>query len=209
LIGAPVPKEDSGTRRHVLDVTEMLLATRLSSELRLIEVAREADVVVQTIYYHFGSFGRLIAEAQMSAYLRIIEPSRQYLAIAEVAIAECNEEAYWKAIGDDIERLWSFRGSGDEWRISKLLIDVVSDPHVRLEFRALLDVQFERWINVVEAGQRRGWVNAEMDPSVLVAFGWAATNGQEILSNTTMVRYTARGIRDFWLQVGRVKKMET
>ncbi|MHB8380615.1 MAG: TetR/AcrR family transcriptional regulator [Acidimicrobiales bacterium] len=112
-----MPKEGSGTRRYILDATERSLSTRPSVELRIAEVAHDADVAVQTIYYHFGSFGRLIAEAQMSAYLRMAEPSRQYLAIAEFAVAEGDEEAYRKALGDNVEHLWSFMSGGDEWRI--------------------------------------------------------------------------------------------
>jgi AcrR family transcriptional regulator len=189
----------------VLDVTEALLSKHLSSELHLVGVAEEADVAVQTIYYHFGSFGRLIAEAQMSAYLRMTEPSRQYLAIAEVAIAEGNEDAYWTAIGDDIQRAWSLRSHGDEWRTPKLLFDVLSEPHVRLEFCALLDIQFERWINVIEGGQRCGWVKSDLDVSIAVASCWAATNGQAILSNASVGRFTAEGMRDFWLKIGRLK----
>ncbi len=95
-----MPREDSKTRRYVLEVTERMLSKEPRNELRITEVAHEADVAVQTIYYHFGSFGRLIAEAQMAAYFQIAEPSRQYLAIAEVAATEGNEEAYWNAIGD-------------------------------------------------------------------------------------------------------------
>ncbi len=105
----------------------------------------------------------------------------------------------------DIERLWSIRNSGDEWRVAKLLIDILAEPQVRIEFGALLDVQFERWINVVEAGKRRGWVRPNLDASLAVASLWAATNGQAILSNTTKVRYTAEDVRNFWVQVGRVE----
>lgn len=116
--------EGSGTRRHILDVTVKLLSTRSSVELRIADVARDSDVAVQTIYYHFGSFGRLIAEAQMSAYLRMAEPSRRYLNVAEVAIVEGDEEIYRKALEDNVEHLWSLTSGDDDWRISKLLIDV-------------------------------------------------------------------------------------
>lgn len=139
-----MPTEGSGTRRYILNTTESLLSARSSVELRIAEVARDADVAVQTIYYHFGSFGRLIAEAQMSAYVGMAEPSRMYLDIAEVAVAVGDEEAYWNALGDNVEYLWSLMSGGDEWRISKMLIDIWSEPHVRLKFCELLDVEGPR-----------------------------------------------------------------
>jgi hypothetical protein len=92
---------------------------------------------------------------------------------------------------------------GDEWRISKLLIDVWSEPDVRLKFCELLDVQFERWVNVIEAGKRRGWFNSELDAPALVASCWAATNGQAILSKLSKVSITPKGVRNFWAQIGR------
>jgi AcrR family transcriptional regulator len=199
-----VPAEGSGTRRHILEATEKLLSTRSSVELRIAEVAHDSDVAVQTIYYHFGSFGRLIAEAQMSAYLHMAEPSRRFLNVAEVAATEGDEDAYRMALGDNIEHLWSFMNGGDEWRISKLLIDVWSDQHVRLRFCELLDVQFERWIAVIEAGKRRGWFNPELDAPALIASCWAATNGQAILSNMSRVRFTPGDIRNLWAQIGKI-----
>ncbi|MHB8380633.1 MAG: hypothetical protein ACYDB2_12120 [Acidimicrobiales bacterium] len=67
-------------------------------------------------------------------------------------------------------------------------------------------MQFERWVNVIEAGKRRGWFDPELDAPALVASCWAATNGQAILSNTTKVRVTPKGVRDFWAQIGKVAK---
>jgi AcrR family transcriptional regulator len=196
-------RESSATRRCIHDAAESLLSTRSSVDLRIVDVAHDANVAVQTIYYHFGSFGRLIAEAQMSAYLRMAEPSRNCLAAAEVAVSEVNEENLKKAVGDLVEHLWSFTCGGDEWGISKLLIDIWSEPPVRSRFCEVLDKQLEGWINVIEDGKRRGWFDAELDAPILVASWWAASHGRALLSNTANIRASAKDVRVFWCKIAK------
>src|SRR5271170_5508049 len=133
--------ESSGTKRHILDAAEKILADRPSSDIHIADIAEGASVAVQTLYYHFGSLKQLIAEAQASAYLRMVEPLHKYLLAAE------------QAIGDEVALAWSYGFSGDKWRIPKLFIDIWADPKTQEAFSEGLERQFERWINVIESGK--------------------------------------------------------
>ncbi len=48
-------REDSGTRRHILDVVETMISEDGGNRIQISEVANRANVAVQTIYYHFES----------------------------------------------------------------------------------------------------------------------------------------------------------
>jgi AcrR family transcriptional regulator len=197
--------ESSGTKRHILDAAEKILADRRSSDIRIADIAEEASVAVQTLYYHFGSLKQLIAEAQASAYLRMVEPSHKFLLAAEQAVLDEDEQTYWQAIGDDVELAWSYGFHGDKWKIPKLFVDIWADPKTQEEFSEGLERQFERWINVIEAGKSLGWVDPDVDTYALIVANWGASNGQAVFSPHSKIQYTPRSIRDFFEEIAMKK----
>jgi AcrR family transcriptional regulator len=197
--------ESSGTKRHILDAAEKILADRRSSEIHIADIAEEANVAVQTLYYHFGSLRQLIAEAQASAYLRMVEPLHKYLLAAEQAVLDEDEQTYWQAIGDDVALAWSYGYSGDKWKIPKLFIDIWADPKTQEEFTEGLERQFERWINVIEAGKALGWVDPDVDTYALIVANWGASNGQAVFASASKIHYTPESIRDFFQEIAMKK----
>ena len=147
------------TRRHIVESVVKLLAQRPSREIHLADVAERAHVGVQTIYYHFDSRTQLIAEAQALTYYRLTEPFHEYITKAEKALRDEDQESFWSAIGDNVTLAWSFGHSDDRWRVVKLLIDISEDPTAQRQFWDSLEVQFERWIDIVEAAKIQGWVD--------------------------------------------------
>ncbi|MGA7836099.1 MAG: TetR/AcrR family transcriptional regulator, partial [Acidimicrobiales bacterium] len=143
-------KGGTDTRRHIIEITETMLAERPSSEIHQADIAEQAHVGVQTIYYHFDSRNQLIAEAQASTYGRLTEPLHQFLLSAEAALLDEDEAGFWSALGDNVVLAWSYGHTGDRWRIPKLMIDIASDSKTQREFGEKLEVQLDRWINVVE-----------------------------------------------------------
>jgi AcrR family transcriptional regulator len=198
--------ESSGTKRLILDAAEKILTDRRSSDIHIADIAEEANVAVQTLYYHFGSLRQLIAEAQVSAYLRLVEPLHKYLLAAEQAVLANDEQTYWQSIGDDVELAWSYGFSGDKWKIPKLLIDIWADSATQEAFSEGLDRQFERWVSLIESGKTLGWVDPDVDTYALIAANWGASNGQAVFANNSRIHYTPESIRDFFQEVAMKKR---
>jgi AcrR family transcriptional regulator len=198
-----LPKDNSNTRRHILSAVVTMLDNRSSGDIRVAEVALRASVSVKTIYYYFESLTQLIAQAQVATYVRVVEPLHQSLAIAEIAVSESDEVTFWKAIGDNVLLAWSNGQGGDGWRISRLLVDISSDIETQREFSRQVDVQFERWISVIEAAKERGWIKLKLNSEALIAVCWASTNGQSIFSLSSMMNCSPESARDFFLQASK------
>jgi AcrR family transcriptional regulator len=198
-------KGGTDTRRHIIEVTETMLSERPSSELHLADIAERAHVGVQTIYYHFDSRNQLIAEAQASTYGRLTEPLHAYLVLAEAALLEEDESGFWAALGENTMLAWTYGHSGDRWRIPKLMIDIASDSKTQREFGEKLEVQLERWINVIEQSKRLGWIDPEIDTYALITSCWAASIGQALFANSSKIYYTPQSIRDFFTSIAIAK----
>jgi AcrR family transcriptional regulator len=198
-----VGKGVGGTRRHIIESAEVLLAQRGSSELHLADVAELAHVGLQTIYYHFDSRTQLIAEAQASAYFRLIGPLHEYLGTAEKALVDRDEEKFWTALSENLVLAWSYGKDDDQWRITKLLVDIWADEKTRVEFRAGLEIQVERWINAINAAKPLGWIRPNLDTYALVTSCWAASIGQALFVNSATIHYTPESIRDFFVEIAR------
>jgi AcrR family transcriptional regulator len=196
-----VSKGDTNTRQHIIDVTESMLSERSSSEIHLADIADQAHVGVQTIYYHFQSRNQLIAEAQATAYAHLTMPLHEYLVMAEIAIVEEDEATFWNAMGEIVTLSWTHGQHGDQWKISKLLIDIWLDEKTQLAFSERLEIQFDRWINVIEAAKPLGWIDPEIDTYALITTCWAASIGQSLFARTTKICYTPQSIRDFFISI--------
>lgn len=192
----------SRTRRHIIEITEVMLTERTSSEIHLADIAERAHVGVQTIYYHFDSRTQLIAEAQASAYARLTEPLHHYLIAAEAALLSADGNGFWSALSDNMALAWSYGLEGDDrWRIPKLLIDIASDSKTQREFSEQLETQLERWINVVEKSKELGWIDPELDTYALITSCWAASVGQALFTNSSKIYYTPESMRDFFINI--------
>ncbi len=197
------------TRRHIVESVVKLLAQRPSHEIHLADVAERAHVGVQTIYYHFDSRTQLIAEAQVLTYYRLTEPFHEYITTAEKALEDEDQESFWSAIGDNVALAWSFGNSDDRWRVVKLLIDISEDPTAQRQFWDSLEVQFERWIDIVEAAKLLGWVDSEIDASALVSASCAAPIGQALFAKSSKIHFTPQSMRDFVVNLAMAKPKRT
>ena len=75
-----------GTRGHIIEVAQAMLAERPSGDIHLADIAEGAHVGVQTIYYHFDSRNQLIAEAQAAIYKNLTEPQHENQIVAEASL---------------------------------------------------------------------------------------------------------------------------
>ena len=122
---------------------------------------------------------------------------------AEKALVDRDEAKFWKALSENLVLAWSYGKDDDQWRITKLLVDIWADEKTRVEFRAGLEIQVERWINAIDAAKPLGWIRPELDTYALVTSCWAASIGQALFVNSAKIHYTPESIRDFFVEIAR------
>lgn len=194
-------REHSRTRAHILEAVESMLEYARGDSIRISDVAKEANVAVQTIYYYFESREHLVAEAQASAYFKLIVPLHQFLAGAEASIVDRDEEAFLAAIGDNLELSWALGQLDGGWKVTRLLNDVWSHSTTQRAFSDSLDVQLNRWMITIEAAKSLGWIEQEIDAAALIAACWTGSMGQAIFSHSKNAIYTPTTIRDFFMMI--------
>jgi|SRR5665213_1945860 len=198
--------KDSETHRHIVATTEKMLEDRAGREIHIADIADNASVGIQTIYYYFDSRVRLIAEAQMSTYFRLREPLLDLLAVAETALVHYDESDFWTAIGDSLMVSWSYGKGDDRWKFVQILVDIWADPRTQGEFAGILDIQFDRWIVAIRKAKSLGWIDDDTNADALVATFWVISIGQAIYSNTSKIDCTSQNIRDFYLNTAKSKQ---
>ena len=194
-------KGQTETKQFILDVASQMIREQGSVHLRVAEVAKRAHVGIPTIYYHYESRARLVAQAQADNYFQLLQPLHHCLGMAEQAVLEKDEAAFWRAIGEDMELAWIAGRPDDGWGIVKLLLDIWSDQKTQAMFSCQLDIQFDRWINTAEGAKNLGWLDEEIDAKVLITSFWSASIGQAIITNSSRMDSSPQSIRDFYMRV--------
>jgi hypothetical protein len=141
----------------------------------------------------------LIAEAQASIYIGLLEPLHSCLTLAESAVVAKDETNFWAAVGENLVRAWRAGRPEDDWGIIKLLLDVWTDPTTQEAFSASLEVQFDRWITTAEKAKELGWIDEGVDARALIVSIWSASIGQAIFSSSSHLNRSPESIRDFFL----------
>lgn len=179
-----------------------------SEDLQVDQVAERAGVNALTVASYFDSRSQLIAEAQMANYFAMVEPLHLVMSQVEMAMVDRDEERFWSAVKKNMDMAWSSGQFGDRWGIIKLLLDAWSDPFTRRHFSELLDIQFSRWVEVIEGAQRLGWVDPSIDAKALTAVFWSASVGQVITADSAFLNPSPESVRDFYLKVVRGATLE-
>jgi len=192
-----VSRKSSSTRAHILEVAARMAGEKGSENLHIVDVAKNANVGVPTIYYHFDSLVHLIAEAQLVNYLALVEPLHRHLAQAEGFLAEQNEAAFWNSIEENLIRAWTSGQIGNKIGLLRLFIDVGSDATVRQSFAEHIDIQYARWITLIEGAQELEWLSSDVDAKTLTTFFWAASVGQVVSINSPKMDLSPEEIRGF------------
>lgn len=183
----------------MIEVAAEMIRDGGSRSFRIAELAERANVGVPTIYYHFESRTQLIAEAQVANYFRITDPLHRFLSRAETALSKRDESEFWAAIHDNIMLAWRSGALDDNMGIVKLLLDVFEDPKASAMFRERLDIQFARWVAVVNDGVELGWGPKNLDAQALVAVFWSASVGQMITAGSKFIDVDAESVSTFFL----------
>jgi len=196
---------DPFARRKILLVAVEIIKENGSKGVSFDDVAQRADLEVAVIEELFDSRTQLIAEVQMANYFVTVEPIHIVLSRIETAVADNDEAAFWQGIEENLVMSWSASHFDNKWGIINLLNDVWSDPFTQSHFRDLLDIQFHRWISVVEGAKSNGWVDESIDASAVTAVFWSASIGQVITAGSTSLELSPNVIRDFFVQITKKK----
>jgi AcrR family transcriptional regulator len=200
-----VENDDPFARRKILLVASEVLKERGSKGLQFRDVAERANVDVAVIEELFDSRTQLIAEVQMANYFVMVEPIHLGLSRIENAVAEGHEETFWSGIEENLAMSWTSGQLEKKWGIINLLHDVWSDPFTQSHFCDLLDIQFNRWIAVIEGAQQNGWIDEEINATALTSVYWSASVGQVITAGSTSLHLSPENVRDFFIQFVRGK----
>jgi hypothetical protein len=194
---------DAFTRRKIVNVASILVRQSGSQDLELVDVARGANLDLTTVEHYFESRTQLIAEAQMANYFAMVEAHHLVLASIEAAVVDEDEATFWVGIEENMEMAWQSGQIDNKWGIVNLLQDVWNDPFSQRHFCDLLDIQFDRWITVVEKAQALGWMDQALDAKALTAVIWSASVGQVITAGSTFLNLSPQEVRDFYLKIVR------
>lgn len=200
---ARVERNNSATKTHILNATIELLVSRSSSELRIVDIAKHANVGIPTIYYHYASREVLISEAQVENFRRLMANRNPFLAVWREALDSGDRErfvesfhAYHLSIASDdlIEPMWE---------MIRVLADIRTDREARRRFVEIHDAALEeRWKILVDA-QQLGWLDPDLDARAFVAHSGTAILGRILLEGSQGFAIEPEAVhRMMWTVIG-------
>lgn len=202
---------DPFIRQRIITVAADMIKDAGSKSLDFELVAKKSDVDPTTIGEFFDSRTQLIAEAQMANYFAMVEPLHLVLHRIEAALGDEDEHGFWEAVEENFVMAWSSGQVDQKWGVLNQLHDIWSDPFSQSHFCDLLDIQFERWIAVVDGAKEHGWVAEHVDARALTAVFWSASVGQVITAGSASLNLSSHEARDFLMSIvrGRQEKATT
>jgi AcrR family transcriptional regulator len=191
------------TRERIVTTAARLVSQRGRRKVRVIDVAKSANVAAPTIYYYFGSFERLMSEAQEMVYQQLSAPLKASLGEAERALERGDQEAFWEVIGSHLESAWQSGQLGRDGGVAKILTGVLSSEETTQKFEQMIDETYARWSELMHEGKRRGWVREDADTEALIAIFWSSSVGQAFLGGQRMRAIDAARVRRTFLAMSR------
>jgi len=173
-----IERRDSQTRMHILEITVALINEQGSGELRVADVAKGADVGVPTIYYHFESRARLIAEAQVAHFEQMLEPFRLIFVNMAETVENDDLVKFKEMYRSYVALSWSEDRLPAIWEFLTVLADIQGDMEAKLMFNSIQHRELRHQIQVMNAAKERGWVAPEVDSRLLTVLVWSATFGR-------------------------------
>ena len=186
-----------------MDAAGELLTQRGSGELRFEDVAERLNIDVESIHEYFDSLTQLVAEVQMANYFTMVEPIHLGLSGIEAAVTDGDEAEFWAGIENNLEMSWTSGQLERKWGMINILHDVWSDPFTQSHFCDLLDIQFQRWIAVIEGAKGHGWIDVGVNSSAVIAIFWSASVGQVITAGSVSLDLSPPTVRDFFVGLVR------
>ncbi len=196
-------RRDSKVKQHILVTTVAMIGESGPAKVHVADVARRASVGIPTIYYHFESRAKLIAEAQSVRYEETIRPVRELMDEIEVALTSEDEDGFWEAVDRYVALVWTPSQVHGKYEVGTLLLDGSLDADVRDALFGAMDRQYRRWLDVVVAAQARGWFTPRVDGEALTSLFWSASVGQILATNSAYKTLTPEVMVDLFRDIVR------
>lgn len=181
---ARVERSNSATKTHILNATIELLADRSSNEIRIVDIAKRANVGIPTIYYHYSSRELLISEAQVENFRRLMTGRHPYLAEWRDAIATGDRERFVESFHAYHLEIASNATIEAMWDLVRVLADIRTDQMARRRFVEIHDAALEERVAILLHGQRLGWLNPALDARAFAAHSGTAIIGRILLEGS-------------------------
>ena len=181
---ARVERGNSATKAHILNSTIDLLAARSSTEIRIADIAKRANVGIPTIYYHFTSRERLISEAQVENFRRLMTNRHPYLNEWREALATGNREYFASSMHAYHLEITSDATIEAMWELVRVLADIRTDHDARRHFVEIHDAALAEREEIVRAAQQLGWLNPDLDTRAFVTHSGTAVLGRILLEGS-------------------------
>ncbi len=194
---------DSFARTSVVSAASTIIREKGSRGISFEEVAKRADVELATVEYFFDTLPQLIGEAQLANYFALVKSHHLVQLRVEEALANEDLDGFLNAVQENLELAWSSGQVGNRWGIYELLHDIWMDPFSQSHFCELLDIQFDRWVTVIESAQQLGWIDGDIDSRALVSVFWSSSVGQVITAGSNVLNLTPKEHRDFIMRIVR------
>lgn len=155
-------------RQRLLQAALNHLATSSEAELRVTDIAAEADVAIGLIRHHFGSRDGLVTEAQR---VRLEGAVKDDLAAAQsfVGLARTTEDMLAGIRSLTIELLNPGRGA---LRLSRVAVigSAHGRPELRDEFATTVSELVDRLSAIIADAQRSGLIRLDLEPRAIATF---------------------------------------
>ncbi|MHB8333610.1 MAG: TetR/AcrR family transcriptional regulator [Acidimicrobiales bacterium] len=181
---ARVERNNSTTKTHILNSTIELLATCSSNEIRIVDIAKRANVGIPTIYYHYTSREVLISEAQVENFRRLMTNRHPYLSEWREAMANGDRRQFVESFHAYHLEIASNETIEAMWELVRVLADIRTDREARHRFVEIHDAALDERMAIVLDAQRLGWLNPDLDARAYVAHSGTAILGRILLEGS-------------------------
>ncbi len=155
-------------RRRILDAAVQILESEGEAALRVLDIARMADVVPGLINHHFGGRDQLVAAAQLERFAgeSARDQDRIRRLVDETPSREDTKAGLRQISGDVVSRRRAAK------RLSRIAI--IGSAHGRPELAEELGGQtsqlISRMTEIVEVAQQAGHVRTDLDARAIATF---------------------------------------
>ncbi len=178
-------RDDSSTRRVILESAVSLIDEVGGDGLRVSDVARRACVGVPTVYYYFTSRDALVAEAQEVQAERIIVGRRDVTGRWRAALEADDERAFYEALRDYHQATRDPSSTERMWTLVAGLVNSRTNEGARRRLVEINDAALAEREAILREAQARGWLRADVDPRAWIALTAATVVGQVLLEGST------------------------
>ncbi len=200
---ARVERNNSATKTHILNSTIELLVSRSSADIRIVDIAKHANVGIPTIYYHYASREVLLSDAQVENFRRLMANRNPFLEVWREALDTGDHQRFVESFHAYHLSIASTDLIEPMWEMVRVLADIRNDRDARRRFVEIHDAALEERLGIVVDAQRLGWLDPELDARAFVAHSGTAILGRILLEGSEQFAIAPEAMHQLmWTVIG-------